>query len=75
MHIGLTRLKNELVRFLPKGSPEQVAGIYEIVRDYYLKTPAGKKEANKIKDLESKIKQLEKTNKPTTVKKSKNGEK
>lgn len=58
MHIRLKRARGELIRYLPKGSDEQIIDLFEIVRDHYYSLPEGEKEKNKIETLENEISRL-----------------
>lgn len=48
MHIALKKIKFDLIRFLPKGSDEQIEDIYNIVKDAYFKTESSKKELDEM---------------------------
>ena len=67
MHIALKKIKNDLERFLKKGSEEQIIEIYDVALQEYCKTEKGMKEAEKIESyndqislLKTKIKKLQK---------------
>jgi hypothetical protein len=46
MHIGLKKIKYELIRLLSKGSEEQIEEIYNIAKEEFLKTSKGLLEKN-----------------------------
>lgn len=52
MHIKLKRVRNELEKYISKGSDEQAVEIYNIVRDYYHQLPVGKQEKDYYDNLE-----------------------
>jgi hypothetical protein len=70
LHIKLKQIRSELIRYLPKGSDEQVEDLYNICKDYYFTLPIADDEKNKIKNLEKEIFELKQNNIPASIESS-----
>ena len=58
MHIALKKVRNDLERYLPKGSEEQAVEIYDIVKDFFFRLPVGKEEKLRNDSLIDEVKRL-----------------
>ena len=67
MHIALKKIRYDLMRYLPRGSEEQVEDIYNIAKEAYYETEKGKDELKKLEKLKVKQNSIKVENKATKI--------